>query len=159
MRKINQLPLKCSNDEKTDIYWHLSFLKSTQTSNSKVVDRINAILSIKLNVAYQAKKTKVFFSNKDKISKDVSSNVVYKYQCCQCPGPHIYWRDKKTPFDENRRTCQRSIHFQRSQSTPIRATKAKLHTLLPNKVHHNRRSSCVQYRPIKVQNEQHSPTF
>ena len=88
MRKINQTPLKCSNEEKTDIYWHLSFLKSTETSNSKVIDKINTILSpsIKLNVAYQTKKTKVFFPNKDKISKRVSSNVLYKYQCSQCPG-------------------------------------------------------------------------
>ena len=53
MRKINQPPLKFSNDEKTDIYWHLSLLKSTETSNSKVIDKINTILSpsIKLNVA------------------------------------------------------------------------------------------------------------
>ena len=73
MRKINQPLLKCSNDEKTDLYWHLSFLKPTETSNSKVIDKINAILSpsIKLNVAYQTKKTRVFFPNKDKISKEV----------------------------------------------------------------------------------------
>ena len=88
MRKINQPPLKCSNDEKTDIYWHISFLKSTETSNSKEFHKINAILSpsIKLNVAYHTKKMKVFFPNKDKISKEVSSNVVCKYQCGQCPG-------------------------------------------------------------------------
>ena len=43
-------------------------LKSTETSNSKVIDKINAILSpsINLNVAYQTKKTKVFSPIKTK---------------------------------------------------------------------------------------------
>ena len=58
-----------------------------ETSNSKVIDKIDAILnaSIKVNVAYQTKKTKVFFPNKDKISKNVFSNVVFNYQRDQCP--------------------------------------------------------------------------
>ena len=122
MRKINQPPLKCSNDEKIDICWYLSFLKSTETSNSKVID---AILrpSIKLNVVYQTKKTKVFFPNKDKISKDLSSNFVYKYQCGQCPGLTYIGETK-------RHLSTRTEEHLRSQPTP---SKVSLHQHVPQK--------------------------
>ena len=44
---------------------------------------------MKVNVAYSTKKTSSFFPNKDKISKGVQSNVVYKFTCDQC-NDHVY---------------------------------------------------------------------
>ena len=56
-----------------------------------MVNRINAIIGpeCRMRVAYGTKKTSSFFLNKDKVSEDLRSNIVYKYICSQCSG-HTY---------------------------------------------------------------------
>ena len=85
---------------KTDTftYWHLLFLKSTETSNSKVVDKINAILSpsIKLNVAYETKKRKCFSPIKTK-SQRMSLQMLYtNISAVNVRASHILERQKDT---------------------------------------------------------------
>jgi len=77
--------------EATDIknfYFKLPFLTTTRKKNHSVFKQINEKLSpsVKINLAYQTRKTKTFFANKDKVEDDVKSQIVYKYSCDQCNG-------------------------------------------------------------------------
>ena len=56
---------------------------------AKVIEETIGKETIKICVAYRTRKTQSFFSNKDKVSPNLQSNIVYIYNCDQCPG-HKY---------------------------------------------------------------------
>ena len=70
-------------------YLTLNFIKEHECSTKKMVKLIEETLGkddVEVRVAYR---TQSFFSNKDKVSKELQSNVIYSYDCDLCPG-HKY---------------------------------------------------------------------
>ena len=57
---------------------------------------------VQVRVAYRTRKTQSFFSNKDKVSKELQSNVIYSYDCDLCPG-HKYIGETVRHFSTRKR--------------------------------------------------------
>jgi len=78
------------NDSKTKIYYGLPFIKEICKMVSTGIDRINRLLKCtKIVPFFKTFKTQHFFHNKDKLSPNVSSSLVYKFQCEQCNACYI----------------------------------------------------------------------
>ena len=53
---------------------------------TKLIEDIIGKEDFQRRVVYQTQKTQSFFSNKDKVSKELQSNIIYSYDCDLCPG-------------------------------------------------------------------------
>lgn len=73
------------------VYWRLPYIKSKEIPTLKAVNSINKILPIthRLRVVFKTFKTVDIFSNKDRVQTGLASNVVYKFQCEQCPSCYV----------------------------------------------------------------------
>ena len=103
INKINTMS-NASNDEQPKIaYWTLPYVQTVENFTKKTVKSINEICqpSIKLRLAYICTKSSSFLPNKDKVSKDLQSNVVYQYVCDQCSG-HTYTGETTRHFSTRR---------------------------------------------------------
>ena len=75
---------------KKEIYYGLPYIKECSRVVSTGVERINKLLRNTRIVPYfKTFKTQHFFHNKDKLSPNVSSSLVYKFQCEQCDACYI----------------------------------------------------------------------
>ena len=68
---------------------HIMWPKSIE----KIVDKEN----FQVRVAYRTFKTQAFFHNKDRVSKNLQSNLVYVYNCDHCVG-HKYIGETRRHF-------------------------------------------------------------
>ena len=79
-----------SNDNKSIIYYGLPFQKETNKLISTGIGKINRLLiKTKIIPYFKTFKTQHFFQNKDKLSPNVSSSLVYKFNCEQCDACYI----------------------------------------------------------------------
>ena len=82
-----------TNTEQSKIkYITLPYIKEHENKLKKVTKLIEETIgkdTIKICTAYRTRKTQSFFSNKDKVSTELQSNIVYAYKCDLCPG-HQY---------------------------------------------------------------------
>ena len=87
-QKSQQTP-QTNADTKNTKYITLTYIKENENKIRKVAKLIEDTIGkdkIQIRTAYKTKKTQSFFSNKDKIPTDIRSNIVYSYNCDQCPG-------------------------------------------------------------------------
>ena len=76
--------------DKKAIYWQLPYKKTLEKEGTQICRWINNCLTkSKISIAYSTKKTASFFPNKDKISSDLHSHLVYEYNCGRCPKRYI----------------------------------------------------------------------
>ena len=93
----NKITSKCTTTQPQDtsnphtFYFRLPFIKEMESKNKKLTKEINNIInpSTALRIAYHTTKSSAYFPNKDKLSHDIRSQIVYQYKCDLCPG-HIY---------------------------------------------------------------------
>ena len=88
---LSSLSQKERNPEVKRIFWRLPYIKEKEKETIKVVHSVNKILptDCKLSVIFDTYKTRNIFPNKDKVSANLASNLVYKYQCWQCDNCYI----------------------------------------------------------------------
>jgi len=70
----------------------MQYIKEHEKHNKRMARAVEEIVGdkeVKIQVAYRTNKTQSYFTNKDKISADLQSNIVYIYECDQCSG-HKY---------------------------------------------------------------------
>lgn len=87
--KLNSDPVqKCKQKL---IFWRLPYKSSAKFLISHCLKRIQQKLSFKvlIKVAYSTSKTSLFFRNKDALSQDVLSHIVYKFECRHCNSAYI----------------------------------------------------------------------
>jgi len=70
------------------IYLKLPFIKACEKETKNTIKRINSFCFPQaiVRIAYQTRKTKSFFINKDKVPNDVKASIVYKFECDRCNG-------------------------------------------------------------------------
>ena len=84
---IDKFNYRNNNNEndanKKTIYFCLPFVKKFEIVNKRMMSNINSMIGpdIHARMAYSTHKSQSFFSNKDKISTGLRSNLVYKYSC------------------------------------------------------------------------------
>jgi len=79
-----------TNDDKSVLYYGLPFLKECHKLISTGIGKINGLLKqTKIIPYFKTLKTQHFFQNKDKLSPNVSSSLVYKFDCEQCEACYI----------------------------------------------------------------------
>ena len=71
---------------KKKIYFKLPFVKDSEKIIKDKLKKIEAIFhhSISIIPAFSSFKSSNFFKNKDKIPREIHSNVIYKFTCNQC---------------------------------------------------------------------------
>ena len=83
-------PDNTENDDKRRIYYGFPYVEQSQMMIANSLQRINKILKNCRLVAYfKTFKTQNYFKNKDKLSPNVSSSLVYKFECVQCSACYI----------------------------------------------------------------------
>ena len=72
------------------LYWQLPYKPCREQETRRTFDFINKNLEdTKIQIAFNTKKTRSFFPNKDPVEKSLQSNVVYKYNCGSCEKLYI----------------------------------------------------------------------
>ena len=81
-------PASSHSDVDKKLYWKLPYTRESEQCTNNTVRFINKIIpnNTRVFAAYQTRKTSSFFPNKDKVSKWLASNIVYKYKCVECDG-------------------------------------------------------------------------
>jgi len=86
IRQVNSPPK--DKEDINHIYYKVPFVKQIEKQNKKTFQDINALLKdkAKVRLAYQTCKTSSFFPNKDRVTDDVKSHLVYQFTCSHCDG-------------------------------------------------------------------------
>jgi len=87
----NRIVTTPADDPVINIFYKCPFVKSLEKYNREFSKKINSHLGSngKFIIAYQTNKSSHYFPNKDKVSSDLNSQVVYTFTCGQCDG-HTY---------------------------------------------------------------------
>ena len=79
-----------TNNTKKDLFWPLPYIHDMASEIKTKTQRINKMLTnTTIKIAYRTFKTQHMCKNKDLITKDETSSVVYKFQCEHCPACYI----------------------------------------------------------------------
>ena len=76
------------DNEQQYIYYKLPYIKELEKTNRNIFRQINSKFDNKaqIRLAYQTTKTSSFFPNKDKVTDNAKSSLVYQYKCSHCGG-------------------------------------------------------------------------
>jgi len=123
LQKINTSDQNSSSEIKK-LYYKLPYIAKIEIQTKNTFKKINNLLNEKarISLAYQTNKTSRFFANKDKIVKEVRSNIVYQYICSRCGGCYT---------GETTRHLHTRIHEHLSGSPTV--TEVSNHEHRPNK--------------------------
>ena len=80
---------KPKESNKKPLYYGLPYIKESRKVISTGINKINRLLNNTKIIAYMYFKTENFFKNKDKLNTDVSSSLVYEFNCEQCQACYI----------------------------------------------------------------------
>ena len=105
LRTINSIwtPTRPPSDIQK-VYWKLPYVRQAEKLNKNTVTSLQQFLGPQLQttIAYQTKKTASFFANKDPVSKDLLSNIVYSFTCERGCG-HTYIGETVRHFSVRRK--------------------------------------------------------
>ena len=93
---IERIMNKCDSPKddqqktKKSLFWRIPYTRDADSEIRAKVHKINKMLQKStIKIAYKTYKTQNMCKNKDKISNDESSSIVYKFQCELCPASYI----------------------------------------------------------------------
>ena len=73
-------------------YLQVPYVEVLHKPTQKIINRINSLIgaSYRARIAYKTTKSLNYFPNKDKVTEDLQSNVIYTYTCDQCTDHKTY---------------------------------------------------------------------
>lgn len=84
------VPVSSDQQSRRIVNWSFPYIAESENGLLRQVKDINRILTdVKIRPVFTTMKTSTFFSNKDKVSPELKSQIVYQYTCEHCAKCYI----------------------------------------------------------------------